>query len=671
MTGIHEDIRALESRVAYWLDQLTLDEKFALCSGRNFWETRPVPRLGIAPFRVTDGPRGVAWHSARGRHTAFPSGIALAASWDPALARDFGRALGAETRRAGRQMILGPAVNICRTPLNGRTFEYFTEDPALNRSLAVAVVQGIQEQGVAACIKHYAANNQETRRMKNSSEVSERALREIYLPAFEGAVRDADAWSVMAAYNAVNGIPACEHSDLLTTKLHDEWGFRGVVVSDWFAARRTSSSGACVHAGLGLEMPGKGSRYRPRALREAFARNEFTAAQLDHNLAGLLRVMLLTGHLDEGRYASPVVPNAPDSRQVARRMAAEGMVLLKNDNATLPLNEDKLRRIAVLGPKADRRNCLPLWGGSSGVWPPGEVTPLAGLHQRLGDRVEIVREPRGADVVLLFLGLSHRPGSDSEVMDRKSLSLPAKQLRLLEKVRRRNARVVVVLINGGPLSMDWADNVPAILEAWYPGMEGGHAIADVLLGDVNPCGKLPVTFPAALADCPAHRSPATYPGDATTVRYAEDIFVGYRHFDRNGIAPRFPFGHGLSYTCFDYSALTLDQAQLAMPGKLQVSVQLDNSGDRPGAEVVQLYVAHDDPPVERPPRELKRVAKCFLQPGEHTRIMFELGYRDFAWFCEKRRTWHLAPGHFRIEIGASSRDIRLTSPLCIASVNSN
>jgi beta-glucosidase len=323
----------------------------------------------------------------------------------------------------------------------------------------------------------------------------------------------------------------------------------------------------------------------------------------------------------------------------------------------------------VLGPKADRRNCLPLWGGSSGVWPPGEVTPLAGLRQRLGDRVEIVREPQGADVVLLFLGLSHRPGSDSEIMDRKSLSLPVKQLQLLENVRRQNARVVVVLINGGPLSMDWADDVPAILEAWYPGMEGGHAIADVLLGDVNPSGKLPVTFPAALADCPAHRSPATYPGDATTVHYEEDIFVGYRYFDRTGTTPRFPFGHGLSYTCFDYIALRLDQAQLAMPGKLQVSVQVGNSGDRAGAEIVQLYVAHVDPPVDRPPRELKRVAKRFLQPGEHTQIRFELEYRDFAWFCEVRRAWHLEPGHFRIEVGASSRDIRLTSPLSIVSVD--
>ena len=341
-------------------------------------------------------------------------------------------------------------------------------------------------------------------------------------------------------------------------------------------------------------------------------------------------------------------------------------MLLKNDNATLPLDEHKLQRIAVLGPKADRRNCLPLWGGSSGVWPREEITPLAGLRQRLGDRVEIVRDPGSADVVLLFLGLGHRPGMDSEIMDRKTLSLPRKQLVLLEKVRRQNANVVVVLINGSPVCMDWADQVPAILEAWYPGMEGGHAIADVLLGDVNPSGKLPVTFPAALGDCPAHRSPATYPGDAATVRYEEDIFVGYRHFDREAIRPLFPFGHGLSYTRFDYRALALDSDELAPPDTVHVSLQVTNTGDLAGAEVVQLYVAHDAPPVARPPKELKRWAKCQLQPGETVEIRFELGFRDFAWFADTRRAWRVEPGDFRILVGASSRDIRLEAPLRIA-----
>lgn len=659
---------ALEVRVATLLTQLSLDEKMALCAGRNFWETRPIPRLGIGAFKVSDGPRGLAWHSARGRYTAFPAGIALASSWNTELAGQFGSALGAEARRAGRHMLLGPAVNICRTPLNGRTFEYFTEDPILNRALAVAVVRGIQSQGVAACIKHYAANNQETRRMKNSSQVSERALREIYLPAFEGAVRDADVWSVMAAYNAVNGVPACEHRDLLTGKLREEWGFRGVVVSDWFAARRTGSSGACVTAGLGLEMPGKGSRYRLSALRKAHARGEFTEADLDRNLAGLLRVMLLTGHLEGGRYASPVKAGPADGRRVARQIAGEGMVLLKNDQAILPLDASRLQRVAVLGPKANRRNCLPLWGGSSGVWPRTEITPLAGLRQRLGDAVTFVRDPGAADVVLLFLGLSHRPGMDSEIMDRGSLDLPKKQRKLLARVLRKNSRVVVVLINGGPLNMDWADPVPAIVEAWYPGMEGGHAIADVLLGDVNPSGKLPVTFPETLADCPAHRSRATYPGDKDAVHYLEGIFVGYRHFDRDGITPRYPFGHGLSYTAFEYSALRMNHEALTLPGTLRVSMRLRNSGDRAGAEVAQLYIAHESPPVERPPRELKRFARCFLQPGESADVVFELEFRDFAWFCETRNAWHVEPGRFRILIGASSRDIRLEASLSVTGV---
>ncbi len=655
----------LECRVEALLAALTVEEKLSLCAGRNFWETKPVPRLGIKPFRVSDGPRGVAWHSSGfGRHTAFPSGIALGASWSDELAHEFGAALAAETRGAGRHMVLGPAVNICRTPLNGRTFEYFTEDPWLNKTLSVQVVKGIQQKGVAACIKHFAANNQETRRMVNSSQLSERALREIYLPAFEAAVVEADVWSVMAAYNAVNGVAACQSSDLLNDKLRGEWGFRGFVVSDWFAVRRTESAEACIKAGLGLEMPGKGSRYKLQPLRQAYYQGRFSESELDHSLSGLLRVMMLTGHLDAGTRV-PVPPGLLDQHhRLARRIAAESIVLLKNevknDGALLPLDPARVSKLAVLGPKAKKRNCLPLWGGSSGVWPPYEITPLKGIKERMGAAgMELVSDAAEADAVVLFIGLSHRPGLDSEVMDRKTLDLPLKQLQLIEQTVRLNPNTIVVLINGGPLTMDWADTVPAIVEAWYPGMEGGRAIADVLFGDVNPSGELPVSFPRRLQDSPAHQSRRTFPGDDKHVWYDEDVFVGYRHFDKHGIEPLFPFGHGLSYTAFDYSGLELSRDRVCGDETLEVSAQISNAGDRAGAEVVQLYVSDLACSVERPPLELKGARKVFLQPGETAEVQFTLGYRDLAFYCEDSRAWLAEDGLFKVLLGSSSRDIRL------------
>ncbi len=649
----------LEERVNDLLARLTVDEKMSLCAGKNFWETKPIPRLGLRSLRVTDGPRGIAFHSSRGRCTSFPSGIALGASFDTDLANAFGEALGEEARACGRHVVLGPAVNICRTPLNGRTFEYLTEDPCLNRALTVQVVKGIQSQKVATCVKHYAVNNQETHRFKTSAELSERALREIYLPAFEGAVREADAWSVMAAYNAVNGVAACENSDLLKDKLREEYGFRGFVVSDWFAARRTTSSEECVRGGLTLEMPGKGSKYREGNLRKAFSEGRFTEAELDHNLAGLLRVMFLTGLLDDTDERPAARRNTPEHQALARRMAAESMVLLKNEMGLLPLDSSRIRKIAVLGPKAKRRNCLPLWGGSSGVWPPYEIKPYAGIRERAKGRFEIVKSPADADAVVLVIGLSHRPGSDSEVMDRKSLDLPAKQIRLIERTVDENPNTIVVLISGSPVAMDWADRVPAIVEAWYPGMEGGSAIADILFGDVNPSGKLPVTFPRRIEDSPAHRSPRTFPGDGETVHYDEGVFVGYRHFDSRGVEPLFPFGHGLSYTSFDYERLQLSSSRLRSGDTLVVSVEIRNIGQRAGAEVVQLYLGARANSVPRPDKELKGFRKVFLKPGERSTVSFDVSWNDVAYFGEEEDRWVVEPGSFRALVGSSSRDIRL------------
>lgn len=512
----------LEQRVTSLLDALQIDEKLSLCAGQNFWETRAIPRLGIKAFRMSDGPRGVAFHSSRmSRCTAFPSGVAQAASWDEDLMARFGEAVARECKSTGAQMILAPAINITRTPLNGRTFEYLSEDPLLNARLTVPMVKGVQSQGVAACVKHFAANNQETNRMRNSSEVSERALQEIYLPAFKAAVEQADAWSVMAAYNAINGTAACESPDFLKTRLRDEYGFRGFVVSDWFAVRRTSSPEACIKAGLNLEMPGKGSRYRFKNIKKAYEKDLFSEAELDENLRGVLRVMVLTGHLDP--QTDNGARNTVEHQTLAREMAEAGITLLKNEGNLLPLDPSRVKKIALLGPKLKRRNCWPLWGGSAGVWPPYEVTPWQGLQAQNHGRFQWVNSPGEADAVLLFVGVGHRPGFDSEAMDRKSLHLPRKQQALIQQTVAANPNTVVILTNGGPLAMSWMDEVPALLETWYSGMEGGNAIARVLFGDTNPAGKLPLTFPKQLKDSPAHKSERSYPGDKRAVHYEEEL----------------------------------------------------------------------------------------------------------------------------------------------------
>jgi beta-glucosidase len=653
----------LDAQVQELLRAMTVEEKLSLLAGKSLFKTKGIPRLGLAPMKLTDGPRGVGFHSTLRRCTAFPTGIALAASWDPELGREFGEALALEARSVGAQVVLGPAVNICRTPLNGRTFEYFSEDPELNSRLTVAVIKGIQSTGVAACVKHYAANNQETNRMRNSSRVSERALREIYLPAFEAAVREADVWAVMAAYNAVNGVAACEHRPLLHDILRQEYGFTGFVVSDWFAVRRTTSGASCLKAGLDLEMPGRGSRYRLSRLKKEFAAGAFTLEELEQRLRSLLRIWLRTsadaGHPTGRR-------NTPQHQQLARRMAAQGITLLKNAGQLLPLHGKRIRRLAVLGPRAGKRNCRPLYGGSAGVWSPYEVTPMQGLREMLGASCEIVSDPVGADAAVVFVGLGHRLGGDSEAGDRKSLALPAEQDALVRETLAKNANTVVVLVTGSPVAMPWVDDVPAILMAWYPGMEGGRAIADVLFGEVNPGGKLPVTFPRALADSPAHSDPRCFPGDKKEVRYDEDIFVGYRHFDREAIEPLFPFGHGLSYTSFEYSQLAIEQAGWQQGGALRLSMKLTNTGPCDGAEVVQLYVGPRAASLPRPVKELKAFRKVFLRAGETSSVEFALPARALAYFCPESLCWRVDDGEYEISLGSSSRDLRLRAAVSYA-----
>ena len=646
----------LEAELRTLLGELTLEEKLSLLAGRGFWRTRAVPRLGLDSMKLVDGPRGVGFHSSGRRCTAFPTGIALGRSWDPELAREFGAALASEARAVGADVVLGPAVNICRTPLNGRTFEYFTEDPELNRRLTVACIQGIQSRGVAACVKHFAANNQETDRMRIDARVGEAALREIYLPAFESAVREADVWCVMAAYNAVNGTPACESRELLDERLRREWGFRGFVVSDWFAARRTRSGADCIRAGLNLEMPGRGSRYRKSRLRAELQAGRFGEADLDRCLAPQLRVRLLTRN--RGRGAEPGRRNTPEHQQLARRMAAESIVVLKNDGDLLPLDRGRIRRLAVLGPRAARRHCLPLLGGSAGVWSPYEITPRRGLREALGRRARLVRDPARADAAVVCVGFGHLPGGDSEGKDRRQLELPARQQELIRSTVAANPNTVVVLVTGAPVAMDWIDAVPAVVAAWYPGMEGGRAIADLLLGAANPCGKLPVSFPRRLADSPAHQQPRSFPGDGRSVHYDEDVFVGYRHFDRESIDPLFPFGFGLSYTRFAFEDLELAE-RWPEGGRLRVSMTLTNTGERDGAEVVQLYLGPQPVEADRPPRELKAFRKVSLKSGGSDRVVFELGPEALACYRPEAGGWQARPGHYELALGSSSRDLHL------------
>lgn len=660
----------IEVRLDDLMARLSLEDKFELSSGKSLFKARGLKHLGIKPFTVTDGPVGVAFHSSLKRNTYFPATIGLAASWNRQLSADFGDAIAKETRATGNSMILGPGINICRTPLNGRTFEYLGEDPYQNAQLAVPMVKAIQAQGISSCVKHYAANNQETRRFSVDAQVSKRALEEIYLPAFKACVEEADAWSVMACYNRLNGLYGCEHYELLVKRLKEQYGFSGFVVSDWFAANKTQSTGACVEGGLALDMPGNfppipKMKYRlhPRNMRKAFANKEFSEQALDRNLRGYLRTQLRTRAFDNPESVPKGERNTPAIRQVARNIANESMVLLKNDRFTLPLDINTINTMAVVGPNKNKRMAYLGYGGSSAVWPSYEVTPLKGLKQKAkeSEAFKLISSVEKADVAVVVVGLTHRPGGDSEGFDRKRLELPARQIDLIKRTAAKNKNTIVVLVSGSPVSMsDWINDVPVVLEAWYAGMEGGHALADILFGDVNPSGKLPLTFPERLSDSPAHKNTDTFPGKEK-VFYEEGIFVGYRHFDKHNIEPLFPFGFGLSYSEFEYANLVLDKFQMDQNERLCVEVDIKNVSERHGAEVLQLYISEVQSAVERPPIELKGFEKVFLKAGEQKSIQMTIHARDLAYFDEQKDQWFAKAGKFEIHIAASSRDIRLSS----------
>lgn len=812
MTSIEEQIDEI-------LTRLPLTDKFSFCHASSNFSISAKSYLGNLELRLSDGPHGVrqelgpdSWDpmdTDEDRSTYLPTGTALAATWNPEVAFLFGKVLGAEARNRGKDVILGPGINIIRTPLCGRNFEYFGEDPLHIARMAVPTIKGIQSQGVAACVKHYAANNQELNRHGVNAEMDERTLREIYLPGFHAAVVDGKCWTVMGAYNGFRKQHCCHHEYLINAILKGEWGFDGVFISDWGGTYTTAEA---ARYGLDLEM-GTNKPYEDyllgRPFREAIERGELDESLLNDKVRRVLRLMFRVGLFEASRPTGE--RNSPHHQQAALTVAREAIVLLKNEDAVLPLDRSQIKRLVVIGDNATAVHAA--GGHSSGVKAHYEVTPLQGLRDRLGgdvevsyfrgyptsdDAVELIKPEcltiadeaagtrgwkgayfadhdfrkeaffradtsldfewknvspietsapgqfsvkweavlnppetgtyefillgatqasllidgqiivhrfeagpetayksiklesglsyklgvelrpnrpdirlklgwmppwskrdkrddermmaaaREGDAVLFFGGLNHQ--YDLEGADRKDMALHEGQNELISRLAELNPRTVVVLVSGSPVEMPWIDQIPAIVQMWYAGMEGGHAIADVLFGDVNPSGKLPMTFPAALTDSPAHAL-----GDyaADTCLYSEGIFVGYRWFDARGIEPLFPFGHGLSYTTFKVSRFEIQQLEAVV----RVKLELINTGQRAGAEVVQIYVGQPHSPVQRPKRELKGFAKIFLEPREMKQVTVDLSPEAFAYWSSEKNGWTVAPGEFVIEAGVSSRHL--------------
>jgi beta-glucosidase len=791
-----KQLTPLDQRVEALLSQLTLPEKVALLSGLDIWRTVPIERVGLPAITMTDGPHGVRAtrrEAARpsGSTTAFPTGVSLASTWNPELIEKAAAAMAEETRAMGCDVLLGPCVNIVRHPLAGRNFEAYSEDPYLAGRIGIAWVKGLQSQGVGASLKHFACNNQEFERMRGNSVVDERTLREIYLAQFETVVKEAKPWTVMCAYNRINGTYASQHNYLLNDVLRGEWGFDGLVVSDWQA---THTIFEAVQGGLDLEMPGP-AKYFGRLLEDAVKHWQIEESTIDDAVRRVLKLIIRTGKLDGRQSAGSV--NTIEHQQLARDVAAEAMVLLKNDNAVLPIKPGTIETIAAIGPSALG------WqiggGGSSRVDPPHVIDPLTALKAKLGDQTEIVYaagcdnyvevptlrgdfkteyfdnprlegEPvavhaekavnggwwfatpdpavksmqyavrwsqmlqvaqsgryvfgvgcscaaqvfidgrvivasgqpdvmvelkagkayefkaemkKADDLVFGFMrvGMAYRPDPDNRIqqaaelaarsdvaivyagypenfetegIDRPTLDLTGEQNALIAAVAAANPKTIVVLNVGSPVSMPWANDVAAIVLAHYPGMDGAISLTNILCGEVNPSGKLTVTYPHALKDTPAFNN---YPG-ARNVVYGEGIFVGYRHYEYRGVEPLFAFGHGLSYTTFEYSEWTMPEV-VKRGETVKIYVKVKNTGTVAGKEVAQLYVRDVQASVQRPVKELKGFAKVALQPGEEKIVAFELNARALAYYDPDQQAWVAEPGEFEVLIGSSSRDIRL------------
>ena len=658
------------------IGKMTLEEKASLCSGADFWHTESVERLGIPAMMVSDGPHGLRKQDQEADHlgvndsikaVCFPAGCGTAASFNRELITGMGEVLGEECQAEGVGVILGPAVNIKRSPLCGRNFEYYSEDPMVASEMAGALIKGVQSKNVGTSIKHFLANNQETRRMSSSSEVDERTLREIYLAAFEGAVSSQKPWTVMCSYNKINGTYAAEHKEALTDILRGEWGFDGFVVSDWGAVNNRVPD---LEAGLDLEMPASGG-INDEQIVDAVKEGRLEESVLDRAVERILNIVY---RFEETRDKSAVFDRDKD-HEYAKKVAEETIVLLKNEDGLLPLSEKE--EIAFIGKYARQPRFQ--GGGSShinshkvtGAWDVvkdwGNITFAEGY----GDQEDVTDEALIAEAVekagkakaaVIFAGLPD--AFESEGFDRSHMGMPNCQNELINRVAAVQPNTIVVLHNGSPVEMPWADQVKGIVEAYLSGQAVGAAVVDILFGKVNPSAKLPETFPYKLEDNPSY---LYYLGEGDKVEYREGVFVGYRYYDTKKMDVRFPFGYGLSYTTFAYSNLKLSAEQIKDTDTLTVSVDVTNTGSMAGKEVVQLYVSDVESTVIRPVKELKGFDKVNLQPGETKTVTFTLGKRAFAYWNTQIHDWHVESGEFRILVGKSSRDIQLEETVTVES----
>lgn len=711
-----DESKPVEDRIEDALSRMTLEEKVAMLHAQSKFSSPGVPRLGIPEFWMTDGPHGIRpevlwdeWDQAGWTNDsciAFPALTCLAATWNEDMSYLYGKSLGEEARYREKDVLLGPGVNIYRTPLNGRNFEYMGEDPRLASKMVVPYIKGVQENGVATCVKHYALNNQEYNRHTSNIILNDRALHEIYLPAFKAAVQEGGTWSIMGAYNLYKNQHACHNQYLLNDILRGQWGFDGVVVSDWGGTHNTSEA---IFNGLDMEFGtwtdglsvGTSNAYDTYYLAMPYLNmiksGEVSTKELDEKVRRILRLAFRTTMNRNKPFGSL---GSPEHGMAARTVGQEGIVLLKNTNNVLPLDLNKASKIVVVGENAIKM--MTVGGGSSSLKAKYEILPLDGLKSRVGNRAEIVyvrgyvgdpggeyngvvtgqdltdnrpadvliREAvdaaRGADYVIFFGGLNKSEHQDCEDSDREGLELPYNQDKLISELAKVNKNLVVVNISGNAVAMPWINEVPAIVQGWYLGSETGNALAAVLVGDVNPSGKLPFSFPVKLTDVGAHKL-GEYPGnkadlankrDTVDVTYNEGIFVGYRWLDKEKIKPLFAFGHGLSYTTFSYGKASASSKTMTENGTLTISVPVKNTGNRAGKEIVQVYIGDVKSSVPRPLKELKAFKKIELAPGAEQTVQLQITADDLKYYDDVKKEWVAEKGKFKAYVGASSADIR-------------
>ena len=701
---INKEDQQIEKQIEKLIRRMTLEEKVSLLHGNSKFYVSEIKRLGIPEWSLSDGPHGVRaeinrhdWGYANwttDSSTYFPTGTAFAAAWNPELAYYRGEVLGEEARWRKKDVLLGPGVNIIRSPLCGRNFEYMSEDPYLNSVLAVQYIQGLQSRDVACSVKHFALNNQETDRTTVEVECSERALREIYLPAFKAAVQEGGALTVMAAYNKYKGDWCAENKYLARDILRDEWGFKGVYVTDWGAAHSTVKSAI---AGLDLEMGTNIENYDDwyfaNPLIEAVKKGEVPESLVDEKVGNVLRVMIKTKVLDPKKRFNRGSINTPEHQQAAYQAAAEAIVLLKNKENLLPLDISSVKSIAVIGDNATRRHSD--GGLSSEIKSLYEVTPLEAIRMKLGDRVKVnfvqgyeklstfiegsnngqnagsftdgnqvnekllkeaVDAARNSDVAIVVGGLNH--DYDTESADRQYMELPYGQVQLIQEVIKANPRTIVVIVAGSPVNMAALDIcAPAILWGWYNGMEGGNALVDAITGKVNPSGKMPFTTPVTLEQSP-DMALGNFPGRDLKVKYEEDILVGYRWYDTKRLPVVYPFGYGLSYTDFSFGNLATDKKTYGQGETIKATFTLTNTGKRDGAEVAQLYVSDPECSVMRPVKELKGFRKVFLKAGESKQVEIDIPVSSLAFYSEAQKRFVVEPGTFVLHLATSAENIK-------------